>query len=163
MILAIIIIVAIFLIVRKRRNASKVLTVLLLALSASMCGAFIHTAYAAFNQEINYQGKLMDASNNAVADGNYNVRFGLYTAASGGSPIWTETDVAPLKSGLFSTMLGSVAPFTGVDFNQTLYLGVEIGGSGAVPAWDGEMTPRKILARFLPLSWPAMLLRPILL
>ena len=34
-------------------------------------------------------------------------------------------------------MLGSSTALTGVDFNQTLYLGVNIAG-------DGEMTPRKI-------------------
>ena len=33
----------------------------------------------------------------------------------------------------------------GVDFNQPLYLSLEVGGSGASPAWDGEMRPRKML------------------
>jgi len=38
-----------------------------------------------------------------------------------------------------------VISIASVDFGQTLYLGVEIGGSGSTPVWDGEMTPRKKL------------------
>ena len=119
-----------------------------------------NSASAAFNNEINYQGKLSNSLNAIVTDGNYNIRFKLYTTQTGGAPIWTETlcntsDCAgtgagtdnrvSITNGLFSVMLGSTSPLTGVDFNQTLYLGVEIGGSGAVASWDGEMSPRKVL------------------
>ncbi|MBX4200273.1 tail fiber domain-containing protein [Candidatus Parcubacteria bacterium] len=104
---------------------------------------------ASFNPEINYQGRLVDNSNVAVADGTYNMRFNLYTTSSGGSSLWTETltgsNRVPVASGLFSVMLGSTTPLTSLDFNQTLYLGVEIGGTAGVPTWDGEMTPRKII------------------
>ena len=99
-------------------------------------------AQSNFNKEINYQGKLTDSSGVAVADGLYDMEFRLYTAPSGGSPIWTETLIGAnqvqVTSGLFSVMLGSTTALTGVDFNQTLYLGVNIES-------DGEMTPRKIL------------------
>ena len=123
----------------------------LLVVSAVAFGTFTRPVVAAFNQEINYQGKLMDVSGNPVSDGSYNVEFKLYTSPSGGSPIWTEDDLvtngqgASLKSGLFSLMLGATNPLTGVDFDQTLYLGVNIGGMGASTVWDGEMTPRKVL------------------
>jgi hypothetical protein len=121
---------------------------------------FSSSALAAFNPEINYQGKLVTSTNSIVPDGAYNIRFKLYTSLSGGSPIWTETwcntsdcagtgigtdDRIDIVNGLFSTMLGSTTAFTGIDFNQPLYLGVEIGGSGATAVWDGEMSPRKIL------------------
>lgn len=43
-----------------------------------------------------------------------------------------------LKSGLFSTMLGSVTSLSSVNFSQTLYLGLTVGT-------DGEMAPRKVL------------------
>ncbi|MBI5126405.1 MAG: hypothetical protein HZA80_01410, partial [Candidatus Taylorbacteria bacterium] len=117
-----------------------------------------NVARAAFNQQINYQGKLTNSSNVAVSDGSYNIEFKLYTTPTGGSPLWTETwckgtacsgtgtdNRIPITSGLFSTLLGSTTAFTGVDFNQTLYLGINIGGSGNTPSWDGEMTPRKLL------------------
>jgi|GEM_PF-2569421 hypothetical protein len=38
---------------------------------------------AAFNPEINYQGKLTNTSDVAVNDGHYNMRFRLYTAPTG--------------------------------------------------------------------------------
>ncbi len=119
-------------------------------------------AEAAFNKQINYQGKLTTAANIAVSDGDYSIRFKLYTAASGGVAIWTEswcytpdsgttcdgtgTDGrVAVTSGLFSVLLGSTSSLANVDFNQTLYLGVEIGGSAGAASWDGEMAPRKKL------------------
>lgn len=55
---------------------------------------------------------------------------------------WTNGDDLTnriyLKGGLFSTMLGSVSDLSGVNFNQTLYLGLTIGS-------DPEMSPRKVL------------------
>jgi hypothetical protein len=102
------------------------------------------------NPQINYQGKLTNASGVAVPDGTYNMRFWLITSDSAATSTaeWTEeltgANQVQVTNGLFSVMLGSTTPLTGVDFNQTLYLGVEIGGT-STPAWDGEMSPRKIL------------------
>ncbi|HMA77612.1 MAG TPA: hypothetical protein VKP88_00535, partial [Candidatus Paceibacterota bacterium] len=102
------------------------------------------TASAQFNPEINYQGKLNDSLGVPVDDGTYNMAFHLYTAASGGTVVWSSTTTVPVTDGLFSYMLGSDDSLTSVDFNQTLYLGVNIGATGT-PAWDGEMSPRKVL------------------
>jgi hypothetical protein len=77
-----------------------------------------------FNQEINYQGKLTTPSSVAVANGDYDMSFSLYTAASGGTAVWTESrttaDQVTVTDGLFSVMLGEVATLSGVDFSQTL-------------------------------------------
>lgn len=103
------------------------------------------------NPEINYQGKLTDSSGVAVADGAYNMRFWLLQSTSQAttSAVWTESltgsNAVQVTNGLFSVMLGSTSPLTAVDFNQTLYLGVEVGGTGGSPTWDGEMLPRKPL------------------
>ncbi len=106
-------------------------------------------ANAAINQELNYQGKLVNSVGVAVPDGTYNMRYKLYTVSSGGTAIWSEdrinTDKVQVTKGLFSVMLGSVASLSSINFNQTLYLGVEIGGTGTTPTWDGEMSPRKKL------------------
>ncbi len=122
---------------------SLILTLLITgSIFFTIFGANFNIANAAINQQINYQGKLTNASNVAVADGLYNMTFKLYTVSTGGAAIWTESDTAANKvqvtSGLFSIMLGSTTPFTGVNFNQSLYLGVTIES-------DAEMTPRKIL------------------
>ncbi|MFH1170763.1 MAG: tail fiber domain-containing protein [Candidatus Vogelbacteria bacterium] len=113
---------------------------------------FTLPSLAAPNLQINYQGKLTDASNVAVADGNYIMQFRLYTSATGATTtnIWEEIrtatgDKATVASGLFSIMLGSTTALTSVNFNQTLYLGVEVCGTTDLSGCDGEMTPRKIL------------------
>ncbi|HBR66263.1 TPA: hypothetical protein DEA17_02170, partial [Candidatus Nomurabacteria bacterium] len=107
------------------------------------------TSHAAINKQINYQGKLTNASGVAVADGIYNMEFVLYDVSTGGVALWTETRTTTnrvqVTSGLFSVLLGEVTALTSVDFNQTLYLGVNIGGVDLTPVWDGEMTPRKKL------------------
>ena len=99
-------------------------------------------SHAAANYQINYQGKLTDASDDAVTDGDYDIVFNLYTAATGGTAIWTESHTAgsdvTVTNGLFSVMLGSITSLSTVNFNQTLYLGVTIEA-------DDEMTPRKTL------------------
>ena len=99
-------------------------------------------ANAAINKQINYQGKLTDSSNEIVADGTYAMEFSLYTTLTGGTAVWTETlsgaNEVQVTDGLFSVMLGSTTSLVGVDFNQTLYLGLNVES-------DGEMSPRKIL------------------
>jgi len=144
------------------RILNKILIVILVIVSAFGAPAsiavqipgFFETKIAQaanFNQQINYQGKLANNSNIAVADGVYHMRFALYTSSTGGVAVWNEDrstalgDRVTVTNGLFSVMLGSSTPLTSVDFNQTLYLGVEIGGSAGAPSWDGEMAPRKIL------------------
>jgi hypothetical protein len=143
-----------------RRLLEKTFAIVLILLTVltapgvfDVANLFTQKAYAAsnFNKQINYQGKLTNTANVAVADGVYHMRFALYTTLTGGAAIWSEDrssaagDRVTVSSGLFSVMLGSSTPLTGVDFNQTLYLGVEVGGSAGSPSWDGEMSPRKIL------------------
>ncbi|MBI4136346.1 MAG: hypothetical protein HY481_02265 [Candidatus Vogelbacteria bacterium] len=99
---------------------------------------FTLRSFAAPNLQINYQGKLTNSSSVAVSDGSYSIVFSLYAAATGGTAIWTETQSVSVTSGLFSVMLGTTTSLANVNFDQTLYLGVNV-------AADGEMTPRKVL------------------
>jgi hypothetical protein len=120
---------------------------------ALLLTVFSSTSFAVAqpNAQINYQGKLTDASGVAVADGTYNMRFWLLQSTSQAttSAVWTESltgiNQVQITNGLFSVMLGSTSALTSVDFSQSLYLGVEIGGTGGTPTWDGEMSPRKPL------------------
>jgi len=123
----------------------------LLLFLAAVC-IFNLPAQAAPNAQINYQGKLTNAAGTAVTDGDYNFRFRLCTAsvagACSGSVVFDETYIDANKvavtSGLFSVMLGSVSStLDTVNFNQTLYLEVQVGGTG-VPAFE-TLSPCKIL------------------
>ncbi len=111
----------------------------------------VGSADAAVTQQFSYQGRLSDSANAPVANSVYTMKFSLYTAASGGTPIWTAAGTVgsptgisvSVTSSLFSVALGDVAggqnTLEGVDWNQdTLYLGITIGA-------DGEMTPRRRL------------------
>ncbi|MEI6297122.1 MAG: hypothetical protein WCO84_05815, partial [bacterium] len=132
--------------IEKVNKSSKIYLIAFFLLPILIFGAF--SSYADFNKEINYQGKLKSVSTGSpVSNDNYNVEFNLYTTVSGGTPVWTEVRTAsnkiPLKDGLFSVLLGGVSSLNNVDFNQDLYLGVKIGGTGSSPTWDTEMSPRK--------------------
>jgi hypothetical protein len=134
----------------KRVTISLSNTLILMMVLASML-LTASPAVAQPNPEINYQGKLTNSSGVAVADGTYNMRFWLLqnTSQATTSAVWTESltgsNRVQVTNGLFSVMLGSTSALTSIDFNQTLYLGVEIGGTGGSPSWDGEMLPRKPL------------------
>ena len=127
---------------RKKENLATFLLVGFFALVL-----VFNNTKAAFNPQINYQGKLTNTSSVAVADGTYNMEFALYTGATGGTAIWSETcsstDQIQVTNGLFSHLLGACGSFSDTSiFNQTLYLGVNIGGT-STPSWDGEMSPRR--------------------
>lgn len=112
-------------------------------------------AFTAINKQINYQGKLQNAGGITLPDGDYSMKFSVYAAASGGTPLWTEcgTTGTPtartvaVSSGVFSVLLGDTASGAcpgatnsnaiDLDFNSdSYYLGVTIEA-------DSEMTPRK--------------------
>jgi len=132
----------------------KLISVLIGVVIASSLLIGADSVDAAINERINYQGKLTDSTGVAVTNGDYRMYFRLYTTETSATTtaIWQEDrstdtgDLITLTSGLFSVMLGSSTTFTNVDFNQTLYLGVEICGiSSGAKSCDGEMTPRKMI------------------
>ena len=45
-------------------------------------------SWSAPNFGMNYQGKLTDTSDSAVADGMYHMKFRLYTVETGGTDLW---------------------------------------------------------------------------
>ncbi len=97
----------------------------------------VHTE-AAINPQINFQGKLTNPDGTNVTNGNYSIVFSIYTVASGGAAVWTETQpTVAVADGIFQVSLGSVTSLPGsVDFNSaSTYLGVKVGA-------DAEMTPR---------------------
>ncbi len=101
-------------------------------------------AQASINPMISFQGKLTNTDGTNVTDGNYSLRFRIYTdpSADTGSCAntckWEETQGSvSVSGGIFHVNLGSVTSLPGsVDFNgSTLYLGIKV-------STDAEMTPR---------------------
>ncbi|HTW92987.1 MAG TPA: hypothetical protein VMH22_14945 [bacterium] len=79
-------------------------------------------------QMLSYQGKLTDTLGAPVSDTTYQVTFRLYTVATGGASFWNETQTVRTRSGLFATLLGSVAPIESVPSSGNLYLGMAVAG-----------------------------------
>ena len=92
-------------------------------------------------QLINYQGILNDPLTGAPIDTTQSMTFAIYAAATGGTPLWSETqNNVVIAKGYFSVMLGSVNPIAASVFDGAdKFLGVKIGS-------DPEMTPRKRIA-----------------
>lgn len=95
------------------------------------------TALAHVPKKVAYQGFLATAAG-APVNSTVSVTFRLYTAASGGSPLWAETQSVAVANGLYSVTLGADTPLD-LDFANPLYLGVSVGA-------DPEMTPRQALS-----------------
>lgn len=100
-------------------------------------------AFSAIPQKISYQGVLRNSTSGLiVSDGNYNMTFKIYSVASAGTEIWSETQTAvAVSNGIFAVELGSVTPITTItsaQFNAQLYLGITI-------ASGSEMSPRVVL------------------
>lgn len=110
------------------KKIAAVMAMLLLTLS------FGPKAQSAVPQVMSYQGLLKNNSGNLLS-GTYSMQFKIYSASTGGSALWTETQSSvSVSSGRFSVQLGSVTALN-LDFNQDYWLSIKVGS-------DAEMTPR---------------------
>jgi len=86
-------------------------------------------------QTISYQGVLTDGAGLPVPDGSYAIMFNIYTAASGGSDIWSEIKTVQVAGGIFSVVLGDQSPLT-IAFDEQYWLGISVDGGN-------EYAPRR--------------------
>ena len=131
----------------------------LLVLGFSLLGSLFagRTTHAATNSTINFQARLMTAPGAIAADGDYNVEFKIYNAlsSSGSSQgscsgdsacLWTETRTSGnrvrVANGYLTANLGSITAFPAINWDQELWISLNIGGKNVSAAWDGEMSPR---------------------
>ncbi len=99
--------------------------ILLLALMALIVS--VTTVGAQVPTKMNYQVMLTDDSDQPLANASVQIVFRLYTASSGGSLQWTETHNATTNSiGVVSVILGETTPLPAVDFDQPLWLEIEV-------------------------------------
>ena len=79
------------------------------------------------------QGRLTNAAGNPLT-GSFEITFGLYLEATGGTAICSDTNIVDVSEGLFSSVIWGDCP--GVVNGQQLYLGIQVTG-------DEEMSPRQ--------------------
>ena len=139
---------------------------LVFVVAAIFVGAFAYmgqepskaSALTTVPTRMNFQGRLADSTGNIKQNGTYNMRLRLYTAASGGTAVWTEDRLVSagqgvtLTNGLFALQLGSVTSLPASLFaSGPLYLEVELPtpatATSSSPSWtEGAMTPRNQMA-----------------
>ena len=109
--------------------------------------------------KVNFQGRLTNSAGNAMADGQYNIKFRLYSVSTGGVAVWEETrettNRVQVTNGLFSVQLGDVMALSPSVFtSQPLYFEVELPttatatcSTAACATFNGTeiMTPRQPL------------------
>lgn len=104
---------------------------LMLSLSAS-------AALAQVPQSVPVQGYLTDATGTAI-DGSLSIQFSVYDAASGSSPLWSESQTIMVADGAFTAHLGAVSPLDLAIFDGSdRWVAIKVGT-------DAEMTPRLAL------------------
>ena len=112
----------------------------------SFSGFFVH---AQVTRQINFTASLMGSNGSVVADGEYDVRFALYSKdrtsteaypsdSDASARVWTETQKLTVKNGMIATSLGVSTPLPEQFSGSEYFLGVRIGE-------DSEMAPRKKL------------------
>lgn len=112
---------------------------------------------------IDYQGTVLDVNGSPIAPTtptNYQLIFRIYTAQSGGTPLWGEQQTVTVSNGLFTVQLGG-GTSDGIDPNFPIsqvfssnsvngfavptasrYLGVTVVIPPATPQTAAEITPR---------------------
>lgn len=132
----------------------KALSAVLLLLAGSLA------ALAEVPALMSYQARVSDASGTligATTPANRTVTFKFYTASTGGTPVYTESQTVTISGGEFSVLLGNGTGVSGLKgpsapattpyitlqsvMNGNLYLGITVDDGTA--AADVEITPRQ--------------------
>jgi hypothetical protein len=86
---------------------------------------------------MNFQGRLTKPDGTPVANGNYSVRFSLWTAAMGGAEKWNQTlNPVVVRNGTFAVLLNAASPADLFDGDR--WLEIKVGNNPA-------LTPRQQL------------------
>ncbi|MDE1977132.1 MAG: hypothetical protein KGI84_07735 [Elusimicrobia bacterium] len=110
---------------------------------------------AAFPSAVNFQGRLTDASGNAV-NATESMVFSIWNAATGGSQLWSETQSVAVSSGIYNVALGSVVALSTAVFSSgQTWLQIQVGSDAAMtPRLQFQATPYAFTAQSLESSLP---------
>ena len=125
------------------KNHHICLRLLLLGLCAL---PFLESRAPASTHLLPFQGRLSDANGQPIADGARVVQFKIYDAPVGGRALWNgEVQKLSVNGGLVSTLLGTKADLSAVDFNRQIYLELTIdaNGDGLITPADPPLLPRQ--------------------
>ncbi|MBJ13616.1 MAG: hypothetical protein CMG62_11175, partial [Candidatus Marinimicrobia bacterium] len=75
---------------------------------------------------VSYQGLLSSSDGSPISDGNYEIKFRLFSTLEGGDPVWVETQMVSLQNGILSAILGKTEEFEFIP--ETAYLDLTVDG-----------------------------------
>ena len=112
-----------------------------LFLILSIFPVVIGSASAQVPTKIAHQGSIT-VNGTAVTDASASLSFSLYTTASGGSALWTETQTGvPVSDGRFVVQLGSVSSLSAVAFDVPYWLETTYAGNTLTPRFQLASSP----------------------
>jgi hypothetical protein len=109
----------------------------LFTLASSILFSIPSFSQAAVPQNLSYQGQLTSAAGTPV-NNTVNITFRLYSALTGGTQLWSETQSVAVNNGLFNAELGKANQLN-LPFDTPYFLGIQVGT-------DAEMQPRQALS-----------------
>ncbi len=111
------------------------LKMVLVCLAFAQLGASAHAGTVPLR--LTEQGRLFNKQSSTPQTGNVTMIFGIYDAATGGTPLFQEIFDVTLDEGYFSVQLGSTKPMAASLWDgSSKFIGVKVGN-------DAEMTPRE--------------------
>ncbi|MBN8572475.1 MAG: hypothetical protein J0M05_01050 [Candidatus Kapabacteria bacterium] len=82
-------------------------------------------------RQISYQG-VLHQGDKVSPDGMYSVTLALYDKATGGQPLWQETQTVEVKGGLFNIILGQYVPLS-APLPTDAWVGISFNSMGEMP------------------------------
>ena len=129
------------------------------------------SATTGINQQVEFQGRLLNAQGATVPDGYYNLEFkiyyngnGLVAGDTGGTPsgslLWTEdylnynSQGVEVINGFFTVQLGSINPFGGaINWNESpLWLSMNVGNTSTTCTTFSACSPNGELIPMQPIT-----------
>ena len=113
---------------------SKIITVLF----------FLLIAFPSQAAQLNYQAKVTDNQGQTLEDGNYHMKFKIWSTGRTGKIPWQEVHTGEnrvkVEEGIFKANLGQINPLN-FDFKEdSYYLSVVIGGKEEKPNWNSGIS-----------------------
>jgi hypothetical protein len=97
---------------------------------------FISNSFPQIPRMVTYQGKITNASGAAITDGEHTISYSIYNIATGGTALFTESQLVEVTDGIFNMIIGKTKPIpASLSFDSAYYLGISIDNSA-------ELIPR---------------------